>query len=210
MNNHNTKYNTHVTQDAHIRTQAHTHTTNSQDNKCKVKRVKFEKKNNMDPSENEGRINLIMTNWRRSLDLRSDVDGREDIPMDSEGLPFFSGCAPEGHSQPWLFRCYGEYEVDGVKYAINRYPSVPMREIDSDSSDSSDSDSDSESDSESDSDIDDDLPPDADYEQIMNIDLPPDADYYEQCLWLNTYRIMNNVIDSDMEISSDDEIEIRR
>lgn len=45
--------------------------------------------------------------WQRQfkelLAVKSDDAGRQDIPRNSEGLPFFSGNAPYGHSQPWVF-----------------------------------------------------------------------------------------------------------
>ena len=41
--------------------------------------------------------------FRELLAVKSDDAGRQDIPRNSEGLPFFHGNAPHGHSQPWVF-----------------------------------------------------------------------------------------------------------
>lgn len=41
--------------------------------------------------------------FRELLAVKSDDAGRLDIPRNSEGLPFFEGNAPTGHSQPWVF-----------------------------------------------------------------------------------------------------------
>lgn len=41
--------------------------------------------------------------FRELLAVKSDDAGRQDIPRNSEGLPFFHGNAPYGHSQPWVF-----------------------------------------------------------------------------------------------------------
>lgn len=35
--------------------------------------------------------------------VKYDTPGRETVPITSEGLPFFKGRAPEGHSQPWVY-----------------------------------------------------------------------------------------------------------
>ena len=38
--------------------------------------------------------------------VKNDSDGREYISQDEEGLPFFKGRAPAGHSQPWVFEMF--------------------------------------------------------------------------------------------------------
>lgn len=53
--------------------------------------------------DGEDGATALMMQSRELLAVKSDDAGRQDIPRNSEGLPFFHGNAPHGHSQPWVF-----------------------------------------------------------------------------------------------------------
>ena len=56
-----------------------------------------------DGSEEEEDDNEWNEMFARLEAVRYDKKGRDDIPKDEEGLPFFNMAAPFEHSQPWVF-----------------------------------------------------------------------------------------------------------